>query len=150
MKTWRDRPMPKLFDEDLAAWRKLNPNDINMSWEDLGHYARGAYALHCDLGCTYAFLAGKGRLPKEMPDDCTPQGFYRHAVQMRCQAVGREYDALEVLPFCELSSFSQFIHRRMAERVAEVAGFKEDDDDHGLGDFAVDGDGDGLGDDGLE
>lgn len=175
---WRNVPMAAVFEADYDAWikslsKKARAAEPVMRWQDLGPYSHCAYGLHEHLASTYCFLTSKKKGPTELPDNCTPEGFYLEAVATRRQQVGLDAPPpmvktskkataappVEVTPFVptafeRLSPFSRFLYRRMADRVAVAAGFttatsRASTLDDGLGDdLSVDDDGLGV-DDGL-
>lgn len=128
---WTHLAAPTLFDQDHFAWRKKVKTHSNlaesvMTWSDISDFTRNAYALMCDLGNTYAFLASRNRLPATLPDECTPDGFYRAAVMSRDRQVGVWRDELDIPSFEELAPFSKFIYGRITDRLREIV---EPDDD---------------------
>ena len=159
---WHEGSGPALFDADFKAWwKKLDPHErameAHMHWVDLGPFAHSTYSLHLALIGSYRFMLHRNQAPKELPDDCTPEGFYLKAVANRRRQVGVTEDTFVPTPYERLSSFSHFIYERITERIALAAGFASnrkapnpssdglEDDDDGLG-----GDDDGLSiDDGL-
>lgn len=151
---WRSLPLAALFDADFAAWikslsRKARVGEPAMEWQDLGPFAHTAYQLHHDTADRYSYTRGKGARIDVLPEDATPEGFYEAAAKCRHQQVGT-HNPLVVTPWDRLGAFSQFLYRRMADRIAQCAGFKGSAQsplvDDGLG-----GDlDDGLGGDGLD
>ena len=143
--------MAAVFDADFSAWmkslsRKARVGEPAMQWTDLGPHAHTAYQMHCDIASKYAFAVTKKLAPALLPDDATPQGFYKAAVLKRREQVGK---ALMIdTPWERLSAFSRFLYTRMAERIARSAGFKT----AAIADDGLGSDDDGLGepdDDGL-
>jgi hypothetical protein len=171
---------PALYEGDFAAWLKsLGPKarerECIVRWIDLGPFTHSAYGMHRDMIAGYQYLLHKGNAPAELPQDCTPEGFYRQAVQTRREQIGL-HNPFTPTPYERLSEFSHFIYRRITDRLAAAAGFDKpkastladrmdgldflqvfpsarDDQDDGLGDGLDDGIDDGLGDslsDGLD
>lgn len=157
---WRNLPMPAVFDADFKAWikslsRQARAGEPVMTWSDLGPFAVTAYGLHSDLASSYCFAVSKKKAPTVLPDDCTPQGFYLKAVATRRKQIGIDEPCVPT-PYERLSAFSQFLYRRIADRLAVSAGFSTSTSrgstlDDGLGDDLDDGlgepesDDDGLG-----
>jgi hypothetical protein len=157
---WHSATGPALFDADFAAWlkslsRKARVGEAHMHWTDLGPFTISAYGLHLDLIGTYRFLAHRNKVPAVLPDDCTPEGFYLRAVEVRREQVGL-HNPFVPTPYERLSAFSQFIYRCMTRRIAASAGIDKLSTRHdGLDGDGDDGLGDGLDgaaapDDGLE
>lgn len=153
---WHSLNGPALFEADFAAWmkslsRRARAAEATMHWRDLGPFAISAYGLHIDLMGTYRFRLHRNNPPLVLPDDCTPEGFYRMAVAVRHQQVG-VHTPMIITSYDRLSPFSRFIYSRMTERVAASAGFgQQKAKNDGLGDGLEDvDDGLGGGDDGLD
>jgi hypothetical protein len=124
---WRGWSMSMAFDEDYAAWlkglsRKQRVGEPAMSWSDHGPFVHTAYQLHCDLAGQYVYRVGKGERISVLPVDCTPEGLYAAAVACRRRHVG-DLAVVVDTPWHRLSAYSQFLFKRMAERVARCAGF---------------------------
>jgi hypothetical protein len=166
---WRDRPMPELFDADYSAWikslsRERRKGEVSMAWENLGPFTHTAYSLHVGMVNTMLLAISKGKGPTTLPFDCQPEGFYHRVVDTRRMNAGVKEPQVTT-PYDRLSAFSQFIYRRLTDRLAVAAGFKTGTSrsatlDDGLGDglSEPESDDDGLGggleadglDDGLD